>query len=136
MKYRTGFVTNSSSSSFGAAGISVLMALIAIFLGACGNGKKNEENDPTDALRTTTTPKDSILKCDGNPLWVYAQFVDINDKGEEQVNTAATASIQFNVTEGFNFAKKEIEQLAGTWMAADIYGVKATKETGTPPQKI
>lgn len=135
MKYRTGFVTNSSSTSFGAAGIDALLALLAFFLGLCFGGDKNKEKKNYE-FKTYQSPKDSVLKCDDQPIWVYGQFVDINDKGEEVVNAKATSGITIEIVEGQDFARKDSEQDFSDWKTAAIYGVKKDDPEAEPPTRI
>jgi hypothetical protein len=91
MKYRTGFVTNSSSTSFAAAGIGAAMALIATLLTLCSPKKDDPNKDDSSNLLTTTMPEGMMtLKCDNNPVNVYGQFVDIDDAGEDAGVAQAT----------------------------------------------
>ena len=48
MKYRTGFVTNSSSTSFAAAGVGALLAFIGILASLCAPGKDTNDKDKDD----------------------------------------------------------------------------------------
>ena len=135
MKYRTGFVTNSSSTSFGAAGMEALIALIMFFLGLCvDKGKKKDENSAN--LKTYQSPQDGVLKCDDKPIWVYGQIIEINDKGEEVVNAKATSAITFEITDGNDFARIDGEQEIDGWKTADVYGVKKDDPKLEPPANI
>ena len=51
MKYRTGFVTNSSSTSFGAEAATVAGALLTMFASLCDNGAPQDQNDDQDQDR-------------------------------------------------------------------------------------
>jgi hypothetical protein len=125
MKYRTGFVTNSSSTSFAAAGIGAALALIATLLTLCNPKKDDQNKDDSANLLTTTMPEGMLtLKCDNNPVNVYGQFVDIDDAGQQKPNAAATAGISFSVVEGGNWAKTSDDQISGDW--------KGTFVTATP----
>jgi len=125
MKYRTGFVTNSSSTSFAAAGIGAALALIATLLSLCSPKKDDPNKDDSANLLTATMPEGVLtLKCDNNPVNVYGQFVDIDDAGQQKPNASATNAIIFSVVEGGNWAKTSDDQFSGDW--------KGTFVTATP----
>jgi hypothetical protein len=125
MKYRTGFVTNSSSTSFAAAGIGAALALIATLLSLCSPKKDDPKKDDSANLLTTTMPEGVMtLKCDNNPVNVFGQFVDIDAAGQQKPNAEATNSITFSIVEGGSWAKTSDDGLSGDW--------KGTFVTATP----
>jgi len=125
MKYRTGFVTNSSSTSFAAAGIGAALALIATLLSLCSPKKDDPNKDDSANLLTTTMPEGVMtLKCDNNPVNVFGQFVDIDAAGQQKPNAEATNSITFSIVEGGSWAKTSDDGLSGDW--------KGTFVTATP----
>ena len=141
MKYRTGFVTNSSSTSFAAAGVGALLAFIGILVSMCTTGKddKNDDKDkdPSANLFTIVMPEGAtILKCDNNPIWVDAQFVNTDELGQSKVNLDATGTITFNITGGDSWAQKSDEQLAGDWKAAAITATPLSDPAAIPPDQI
>lgn len=103
MKYRTGFVTNSSSTSFGAEAVTVIAALVAMFASLCGNNKGNDQGDE-GILKSYIDPDGTTrIKCeDSKPVCLYAQFVKTTD-GKEDVEPVATSAITFTIEEGENW---------------------------------
>jgi hypothetical protein len=141
MKYRTGFVTNSSSTSFAAAGVGALLAFIGILASLCAPSKdtkdKDKDKDQSANLFATVMPEGSTtLKCDNNSLWVDAQFVDIDDLGQSKVNLDATSTITFSVAAGAPWAQKSDEQLAGDWKAVAITATPLSDPAAVPPDQI
>jgi hypothetical protein len=135
MKYRTGFVTNSSSTSFGAEAVTVIAGLIAMFASLCGN--KNDQGDE-GIMRHYINPEGATkIKCeDPAPVWLYAQFVKTKDDKEE-VDTAATAAITFTIEEGESWLSTPLSpRSTGDWQAVDIYGIKPSDPDLRSPDKV
>jgi hypothetical protein len=136
MKIRNGFVTNSSSTNFGAAGLEVIYALIMLLLGLCSEEEENNEQDSENMVKYVMPEENCTLKCDNNPVWLYAKIVEDTEDGGEKTNTDATSGIKFEVTSGSDWVRKGTEQLAGDWQAIDIYGKKSPTPDGKPPEKV
>jgi hypothetical protein len=137
MKYRTGFVTNSSSTSFAAAGIGAALALIATLLSLCSPKKDDPNKDDSANLLTTTMPEGVMtLKCDNTSVNVYGQFVDIDDQGQQKPNAEATNSITFNIAEGGSWAKTSDDQLSGDWKGTFVTATPVSDPSVVVPDQI
>lgn len=137
MKYRRGFVTNSSSTNFGAAGASALIGAILGILGSCDNDNSDsKDNDGTldlGILRTAKMPSDGkIIEGSTEPVYVYAQFLISTEKGEV-VLPEVTSSIEFSVQSGSNWISLGNKVSVEDWVAIDVYGI--TSELGDKPPK-
>lgn len=140
MKYRTDFVTNSSSSSFAAAAITTIAGIIASC--NCTSVEKNDSDaekenlgDDTIFLQKTMMPEGAAkLVAGGEPVFLYAQLCTMTDKGV-QVLEEPTQSIVFTVTTGGKYVQLGGIQMAGEFAAVDAYGV-TPEEPGTPPKQV
>ncbi len=139
MKYRTDFVTNSSSSSFAAAAVTTVAGILA----SCNctsvdpSEKDPEENMGDDEifLQKTMMPEGiTKMVAGGEPVFLYAQLCQMTEKGI-QVLDEPTQSITFSVSTGGKYVKLGEVQMAGDFAAVDASGV-TPDEPGTPPQKV
>jgi hypothetical protein len=140
MKYRTDFVTNSSSSSFAAAAITTIAGIIA----SCNctsvdasetDPEKENLGDDTVFLQKTVMPEGvAKLVAGGEPVFLYAQLCTMTDKGI-QVLEEPTQAITFSVATGGKYVKLGEVALAGDFAAVDVFGV-SPDEAGTPPEKV
>lgn len=136
MKYRTGFVTNSSSTSFGAEATSILAALIAMFASLCGDN--NDPDQGNEGYLSTTVMPDGVssIKCgDKNPVWVYAQFMVTNQDGEK-VDAAATSAISFRAVQDSEWLNIGSEQDVGGWQVADVEGIQCEIAGASCPSQV
>jgi hypothetical protein len=140
MKYRTDFVTNSSSSSFGAAAITTIAGIIA----SCNctsvddsdtdPDKENLGDDNTFLQKTVMPEGVKKLVAGGESVFLYAQLCAMTDKGV-QVLDEPTQSITFSIATGGKYVKIGDVQMAGDFAAVDVSGV-TPDEPGTPPKTV
>ena len=141
MKYRTDFVTNSSSTSFAAAGASALLSLLISLLSCCSDAGEDgedvvdgEDKDLDVYMQKSVMPEGTKKLVGGSsePVWLYAQLLQQTEKGDIVI-TDATSSIQFEVSGTNGWVAKGEESDLGDWRVVDIYAV--TPENGQNPPK-
>ena len=136
MKYRTGFVTNSSSTSFGAEALTVGATLLSLFASLCGDNQDPEQGDE-GYLATTVIPEGvSSIKCEGkDPVWVYAQFI-VTTKDGEKLDSAATAAITFTAASDADWVYVGPAQPTGDWQCADVLGINPGISGAVCPKEV
>lgn len=140
MKYRTDFVTNSSSSSFAAAAITTLAGILASF--NC-TGVDPEQQDPDKEeggddevfFQKTMMPDGaSKLVAGGEPVFLYAQMCTMTKEGVV-VLPEPTGNITFQVSKGGRWVSLGNMELLGEWAAVDATGVMV-ENNEVPPDKV
>lgn len=146
MKYRTDFVTNSSSTSFASALLTAIMSLLAALgLGCMDSGDGDDEPDtdgPDGWLDMAKMPPEAekIVCGDREPVWIYAQFVkpEVDDEGgagEPMVDLEATGRITFR-DNARGWLELGTPVIIEDWIAVDVYGVEPSDVSAAPPAKV
>jgi hypothetical protein len=139
MKYRTDFVTNSSSSSFAAAAVTTIAGIIA----SCNctsidpekESDEDELRDDDTFLQKTMMPEGvAKLVAGGEPVFLYAQLCTMTEKGI-QVLDEPTQTITYSVSTGGKYVQLGDVQIVGDFAAVDVYGVSA-EDAGAPPETV
>ena len=140
MKYRTDFVTNSSSSSFAAAAVTTLAGILAGFNCTSVDAPEGEENEGQQAddpvfMQKTTMPSDDLkLVAGGEPVYLYAQLCMVTEE-DTVVLDEPTASISYNISTGSGWAQVSPVELVGGWAAVEVLGI-TPESAALAPQKI
>jgi hypothetical protein len=144
MKYRTDFVTNSSSSSFAVAAFSTLAAILASCnctdTGADPDpDKENEEGSSSDDVffQKSTMPEGVAKVVQGaDPVCLYAQMVKNTDQGQVLIPEALPAiTFQIKSGEGWVQISPNPPEIVGDWAAVQVLGV-APAQNANPPAKV
>ncbi|MDD2534464.1 MAG: hypothetical protein PHC86_07170 [Eubacteriales bacterium] len=131
MKYRTDFVTNSSSSSFAAAAVTTIAGILA----SCNCTDEAEKDN--NFMQSSVMPEDGQkLVAGGDPLYLYAQLCTTDDKDETIILAEPTASIQYGVSEGGQWVRVSAMQIVGDWAAVEVSGITPDQDIGAAPEKI
>ncbi len=140
MKYRTDFVTNSSSTSFGVSAGSMLLSLILSLINACSgedNGDDEEDNEkdgPPIYLSKTIMPSPAKLKAgETEPVWLYTQAIMQTEKGD--VVMSETSNITYSILTPGGWVNKGDDDNLEDWRVVDLYGITPA-EPGTAPANI
>lgn len=136
MKYRTDFVTNSSSTSFGGALIESLLAILALF-DCNGDGEDEEDADKSSPIymEKSVMPSGGRIEAGKESVYLYARLVQETEK-ETIVLADPTAEISFSIVgEGAKWAMIADTNMVEDWRYAEIVPVE-NPEGSTPPSKI
>src|SRR5450756_108130 len=135
MKYRTDFVTNSSSTSFASATVASLLALIASC--NCTDGGPNEEveeevpeEEQNDVFFQKSIMPDAATKLvqGGDPMFLYAQLVKNTDK-DTIVLVGALPSIRFELKSGAGWVQLGQVEIVDEWAAIEVLGIASQTST-------
>lgn len=138
MKYRTDFVTNSSSTSFAAALASVVAGIIA----SCNcNGDTEGENVDDETTNDNIFFQKSVMPEGANkivqgedPVYLYAQLVT-QTKEELAVIEEATPNITFQAATGGGWLSISPPEVVGDWAAVEVSGISPASDS-TPPDQV
>lgn len=137
MKYRKGFVTNSSSTNFGAAGASALLGLLISLLGS-GEGSSSSNAPDQQILGTIRTAKmpsnAKLIQGTEDPVFLYAQFYINTEKGDV-LSPEVTSNIEFSVLSGSNWVSLGNKVMVEDWAAIDLYPSNSEIDE-KPPTKV
>ncbi len=141
MKYRTDFVTNSSSSSFAAAAVTTLAGILA----SCNcqdvdttqdNPDQENPGDDNFFLQKTLMPEGvEKIVSGGDPVFLYTQCCSMTEQGLV-VLPDETASISYQVSTGTGWVDVSPMEMIGDWAAVIVTGITPANVTSAPPAKI
>jgi hypothetical protein len=137
MKYRTDFVTNSSSSSFAGAIFETLLALLA----QCDCNADEETDDDSIYMETAIMPQPCQLEYKQESVYLYARMMEVvtleEDAGEELVNLPGpTGAISFEIEKTHTpWASLDSQQLVEDWNCIEVLALEGPGDMA-PPEKI
>lgn len=141
MKYRTDFVTNSSSTSFASAAVASFVALIASC--NCTDSGPNEEveeevpeEEQNDVFFQKSIMPDAATKLvqGGDPMYLYAQLVKTTEK-DLLVLVGALPSIRFELKSGAGWVQLGQVEIVDEWAAIEVLGI-ASQTSAVAPDEI
>ncbi len=138
MKYRTDFVTNSSSSSFAAAAFTSLAGILASC--NCTDGPTDPEDEgeegggPGDTryMQKGLSPEDATKIIQGKEsIFLFAQLVKETEQGPI-ILTDLNPSIVFSITTGAGWVQLSPTDIMGDWAVSELTTLSPEDNTKAP----